>query len=85
MYNQEDKHLAKQLVAEEKYMELIAKIFLEEEDKFSIELVTNKSNEALGEMVRANTLAEVKVKNRYAKLKQLAQGGGEKNNPRPKT
>lgn len=85
MYTQEDKHLAKQLVAEEKYMELIAKIFLEEEDKFSIELVTNKTNGELGEMVRANTLAEVKVKNRYAKLKQLAQGSGEKEKPRPKT
>jgi len=85
MYTQDDKHLARQLVADEKYMELIAKVFLDEEDKLSIEAVSNKTDEELGQLVRANTLAEIKVKNRYAKLKQLAQGGGEKQSPRPKT
>lgn len=84
MYTQEDKDLAKQLVAEEKYMELIAKVFLDEEDKLSMELITNKTNEELGEIVRANTLAEIKVKNRYNRLKTLAQGTGQKGTPRVK-
>lgn len=85
MYDDNDKQLARQLVADEKYMELIAKVFLTEEEKFTAETILDKTDEELGQLIRANTLAEIKVKNRYAKLKQLAQGGGEKKTPRPKT
>lgn len=72
MYTKEDRQIAKALCSDPKYLELIAKVFLEEEDKLSIEFVTQKTNDQLGEIVRANTLAEIKVKNRYATLKRLS-------------
>jgi len=72
MYTQEDKDIAKALLSNAKFTELIAKVFLDTEDKLSLDLVQTRTNEQLGEFVRADMMAEVKVKTRFAKLKQLA-------------
>lgn len=71
MFTQEDKDIAKALLSNDKFVELIAKVFLDTEDKLSLELIQTRSNEQLGEFVRADMMAEVKVKTRFNKLKQL--------------
>ncbi len=72
MFTQEDKDIARGLMANGKFVELIAKVFLDTEDKLSLDLVKTSTNEQLGEFVRADMMAEVKVKTRFAKLKNLA-------------
>jgi hypothetical protein len=71
MYTQEDKDIAKALLSNEKFTELIAKVFLDTEDKLSLDMLA-RNDEELGQLVRADMMAEVKVKTRFAKLKQLA-------------
>jgi hypothetical protein len=49
-----------------------------------MEVVREKSNEELGEVVRADLLAENKIKLRWNKLKQLGQKVETGNNKVPK-
>jgi hypothetical protein len=71
MFTQEDKDIARALMANEKFVELIAKVFLDTEDKLSLDMLSRNDDE-LGQLVRADMMAEVKVKTRFGKLKQLA-------------
>ena len=80
MYTPEDRQVAQALCSNPRYLALLAKVFLDEDDKLTPELVMQKTNEELGEMVRASMLAEIKVKNRYAMLKRLAE---KKGTPKP--
>lgn len=71
MYTKEEKETAQALISNTEYLELIAKVFLKSEDKLDSSFVSGKTNEELGEIVRANDLAEQKVKSRFAVLKQI--------------
>ena len=49
----------------------MAKIFLDTEDKLTSEVILGKTDEELGQIVRANDMAEQKIKSRFAMLKNL--------------
>lgn len=70
-YTEDEKMTAQALVSNPAYLSLIKKIFTETEDKFEDAVVDTLKNEQLGEMVRANSLAERKLKMRYSKLVQM--------------
>lgn len=82
MYSKEERGLAKKLCESKEYMELIAKVFLEVEDKLTPDVVNTKTNEELGEIVRADSLAEQKIKSRYNTLRLIAQSSTE-GKPKP--
>jgi hypothetical protein len=73
MFTDNEKRTAKAIVENKEISDLLAKILLVEEDRLSAELIATKTNEELGEFVRANALAETKVKLRFNQLKLLAQ------------
>lgn len=85
MYTDEEKNTAAALLNNNEYVELIAKVFLESEDKINSDVVLAKTNEELGEIVRANDLAEQKVKSRFNTLKMLARPKNSKPNPAAKS
>lgn len=70
-YTEEEKLTAQALVSNPGFLALIKKVFTEVEDKFDDAVVDTLKNEQLGEMVRANSLAERKLKMRYSKLMSL--------------
>jgi ABC-type thiamine transport system substrate-binding protein len=72
MFDERDKQLAKQLVENKDMLEFILKV-LSMEDKVAAEVIIGKNNEELGEITRANFLAQEKLLTRYSKIKQLAQ------------
>lgn len=71
MYTKEDKEIAKGILSNKEFVELLAKVFLEEEDKITTAIINTKTNEELGEIVRASDMAEIKVKQRFNTLKML--------------
>ena len=81
MFTQDDKEIARALLQSDKYVELLTKVFLTEEERITDEVINEKTNKELGEIVRANHLANVKVRTRFAKLKQLASENKGKPNP----
>jgi len=83
MFTQEEKQTAQALLSNKGFVELIAKVFLETEDKFTDDTF-QKSNEELGEVVRANYLAEQKVKLRFNRLQMLGQSLEKKDHKVPK-
>lgn len=72
MYTKEERETAQALVANESYMKLLVKVFTEQDDKLNPDVVLAKTNEQLGEIVRAGSIAEEKIKNRLDTLKKLA-------------
>lgn len=84
MFNDNDKKIAKRIVDDPAIVELIAKVFLETEDKIDSEFIKSKTNSELGEIVRANLLAEEKVHLRWARLKNLANSPDKKSKTVPK-
>lgn len=84
MYNEKEKQTAQAILSNEDFTELIAKVFLEVEDKLTSDVVNSHSDKALGEIVRANDLAEQKIKTRFNRLKMLAQEKQGKPNPAAK-
>lgn len=81
MYTEEERQVARAIIGNKQYTELIAKVFLESEDKLTSDVILSKTNEELGEIVRANDLAEQKVKSRFNVLKMLAQNS--QGSPKP--
>ena len=71
MYTEEEKLTAQALISNKAFTDLIRKIFLDVEDKFSPEIVDNRTNEQLGEVVRADSMAERKIAIRYSRLLTL--------------
>lgn len=73
MFTPEEKETAKALMGNKDFQNLIAKVFLSEEEKIDGEFIKLKTNEELGEVVRANYLAEEKIKARWSKLRQIGE------------
>lgn len=71
MYTEEEKLTAQAIVSNKHFTELLKKMFLEVEDKLDSTAIDGRTNEQLGEIVRANSLAERKIAMRYSKLLQL--------------
>lgn len=71
MYTEEEKLTAQALVSNKAFTDLLKKVFLDIEDKLNADIILAKENEALGQMVRADFMAEEKIKMRYSKLLQL--------------
>lgn len=78
MFTDKEKKTANQLLKNEAFGDLLAKVFLETEDKLNSDLIQKKTNAELGEIVRADDLAEQKVRQRFGVLKNLAQEVGGK-------
>lgn len=78
MFTDSEKQIAKRIVEDEAIKSLIAKVFLDTEDKITEEHITSKTNNELGEIVRANFIAEQKVKLRWQRLQALATSLGTK-------
>lgn len=72
MFTDHEKEIAKRIVENEDMINLIKKVFVEPEEKIAFDIIKEKSNEELGEIVRANTVAEEKIRNRLIRLKNLA-------------
>jgi hypothetical protein len=72
-YTEEEKQIAQAIVGNKSYCELLAKVFLSTEVKLTSEVVREKTDKELGEIVRASSLAEDHIKVRWNKLKQLGQ------------
>jgi hypothetical protein len=67
-FTDQEKTTARVIVADEHIRDLLQKVFTTNEETLTKELVSSKTNEELGEIVRANVLAEAKVLARWAKL-----------------
>ncbi len=76
-YTEEEKLTAKQMLDNKSFLELLAKVLLSEEETLTPEVITSKTNEELGELVRANSLAEQKIKLRFNLLKKLGRSDSE--------
>lgn len=63
-----EKGIARNIVADKDMCALLAKVFTTQEESLNRELITSKTNEELGEIVRANALAEQKVLTRWSNL-----------------
>lgn len=76
---QDDKRILQRLVADEDYMRVLSDVLLKE-DTISPEVLLHKTNEELGEIVRAEMVAEDKIKSRLNKIKLLGKSsvGGDK-------
>lgn len=72
-YTEKEKMTAQALVSNPAFLLLIKKVFTEQEDKLNADMIINRTNEQLGETVRADFMAEEKLKMRYSKLVQLGQ------------
>lgn len=72
MYSQEEKATAKAIVENKSYMELLTKVFLQKEDRINPDIALAKTNEQLGEIIRADLQAEEKIKDRFDILKRLS-------------
>lgn len=83
-YTEEEKQIAQAIVGNRDYCTLLAKVFLSTEDKLTMEVVREKDDKELGEIVRADLLAENKLKLRWEKLKQLGQKAHEGSNKVPR-
>ena len=79
-----EKKLATQLMAEEQYVALIEKVFLQKEDALSHEVILLKTDKELGEITRGSALAEIKIQDRWNRLKTIATKTGGKPNPAAK-
>ena len=71
MYTEEEKLTAQALVSNKAFVDLIKKMFTEREDKLNPDIMIAYDNERLGELVRADFMAEEKLKSRYSQLIQL--------------
>jgi hypothetical protein len=71
MFTDEDKKTAKALCSNKNFIELLKKVLLEREDKLTPDLVNQKTNVQLGEIVRADTQAEIKIRDRLTILLNL--------------
>jgi len=79
-----EKKLATQLMAEEQYVALIEKVFLQKEDALSHEVILLKTDKELGEITRGSALADMKIQDRWNRLKTIATKTGGKPNPAAK-
>lgn len=86
-YTDNDKKIARSLVENEQFMELLHSVFLTGDKELSLEEMEAKDDNEIGQMVRAEALARKKVRDRYDLLKTLGTpsnkgAGGKKKVPR---
>lgn len=70
-YTEEERLTAQALVSNKGFTDLIRKVFTEREDKLNSDVVIALDNQRLGELMRADFMAEEKLKMRYTQLVQL--------------
>jgi hypothetical protein len=83
-YSQEEKKTAQAIISNKDFCALLAKVLLSTEETLSMEVVRDKTNEELGEIVRADAIAKEKIQIRWNKLKQLGQSNSGKKSSVPK-
>lgn len=71
MYTNEERETAQALVKNKPALELLAKIMLKTEDKLALEVLLDKNDKELAELVRSDALAEQKIKTRFSELKRI--------------
>lgn len=72
MYSQEEKEIARSIVDNKHIMELLKKVLVDPREDFGSEMILSKTNEQLGEIVRADDLATQKIIARFNTLKTMA-------------
>lgn len=77
-FTEAERKIAQNIMEEKDILNFLAKVFLETEDKIDREYVTTKNDAELGQIVRADVLAEEKVKLRFNRIKRLGQPTGQK-------
>lgn len=80
-YTDDEKALAKSLTDDPAIMALLRKVFVEDREELNPDLALSKPNTELGELVKADLLANQKVANRLSTLKRLATGTQRPNAP----
>jgi len=73
MYSDKEKKLARALLEDKDLCVLLEKVFTTKDESFNHSVIADKTNEELGELVRADSLAEQKVLNRWRNLQLLGQ------------
>ncbi len=68
-FTKEEKKIARSIVNDEKVRDLLTKVFKTPDQAVDL----SKNNEELGEIVRANALAEKKIIDRWSRLVQAGQ------------
>ena len=77
MYTKEEKEIAKNIVSNKAMVEFMTKVFLGTEDRLTEEVINSKTDKELGEITRANSMADRKVKSRFAVIKNLSVEAGD--------
>lgn len=77
-FTEDEKQIASKLFENKPAIELLEKIFVDKEDRIDPQLALLKTNEELGEIIRADLLASQKIKDRFARLRNLAVQGKSK-------
>lgn len=67
----DDKKLAKGIVENEAIMSLLYRVLVEPREQISAERAVSMPNADLGELVKADALAQAKIEKRFADLKRL--------------
>lgn len=61
------------LIGNKELSEFVFKHLIEEKEQISSDLIASKTNEELGEIVRANDLAQQKIASRFNNIKLMAR------------
>lgn len=80
MYTEKDKKLAQSIISNEPVMELLKKVLIQPQKNWSGEILTMK-NEDLGELVKADVMAQQEILRRFEILEKL---GTQKKEGKPK-
>jgi hypothetical protein len=80
-FTERDKKLAHTIVSDPTMLAFIKKVFVLPQEQFTPEQVANMSNGELGELVKADVLAQQKILKRYTDLKRLAIEKNTKSSP----
>lgn len=70
-YSDEERALARKVVANKNLLGLLAKVLVSPNEVISSDLVAQKTNEQLGELVRADDMARQKIVSRWGELIRL--------------
>lgn len=73
MFTKKDEKIARGLVADKDLMALLEKALVNPNERLKSETVLEKTNEQLGEIVRAMELADMKIRARFNTLIALGQ------------
>jgi hypothetical protein len=73
MYTEKEKAIARQIIENKDICALLEKVFIHREETLNLEMVAQKTNEELGEIVRANAMADQKILLRWRELHHTGQ------------